>query len=579
MAAMPDLSDAQLSAVEEVKSFTDSSSQIRLLDTRTWNGCAVLDIEIDTADFIRRVDGLEALPREHVAALISSNYPVVPPRVAVAHTRWAGFPHVLQGTRLCIYLDPGTEWDPTGGMQGFLQRLWEWFDDAIGGRFDRATALYHPVGGVLHRSGGAPTVVATLSMPGDVRDGGVAHRIGLRPRTDYRIDIAAWKPPYEPGLVPGVLVVLPEYLPLGGGQRLSDLLAIVRGQLDRDQRRMLETTLRRLIRGLKDDDHLYVLIAVPNPVSANDAPRHLIGWRLRARDADIALQAARSAASQTAETTEPEVEWTYVDDQRPEVAVRRDNDRPVAVYAGSRIAIWGCGALGSWIAELLVRAGARHVTLRDPGTVTRGLLVRQNYTEADVGRPKAEALADRLRNLSDTCEVTGIADHAQAGLEEDASSCDFIFDTTVNTSVNAALDNAQRQGTLRVPVIQAATDNQTATLGILTATDGLSETTTADLDQALHSKAMSDPDLVPFRTFWDHNTHPPLTPAPGCSVPTFHGSCADAMGTASSVMGTVAIVLSRRVPSGYLLTQPHAPFNTPPLVAVEPTTTATFEAA
>lgn len=579
MAAMPDLSDAQLSAVEEVKRFTGSSSQLRLLDTRTWNGCAVLDIEIDTAGFIRRADGLDALPRERVAVLISSGYPAVPPQVAVAHTRWAGFPHVLQGTRLCIYLDPGTEWDPTQGMQGFLRRLWEWFEDAIGGRFDPTTALYHPVGGVLHRSEGAPTVVATLSIPGDIRDGGVAHRIGLRPRTDHRIDIAAWKPPYELGLLPGVLVVLPEYLPLGGGQRLSDLLAIVRGQLDRDQRRALETTLRRLIRGLNDDEHLHVIIAVPNPVSANDAPRHLIGWRLRARDADISLTAARCAAPSTAETKEPEVEWTYVDDQRPEIAVRRDGERPVAVYAGSKIAIWGCGALGSWIAELLVRAGARHVTLRDPGYVTRGLLVRQNYTETDIGRPKVEALADWLRSLSDACEVTGSVGYAQAGLEEDADSCDFIFDTTVNTSVNAALDDGQRQGTIRVPVIQAATDNQTATLGILTVTDGGPETTTADLDQALYKAATSDPSLVPFRTFWDHDAHPPLTPAPGCSVPTFHGSCADAMGIAASAIGTAAIALSRQVPGGYLLTLPHAPFDTPSRVAVEPTTTATSEAA
>ena len=354
MVAMPELSDAQLSAVEEVKSFAGSSSQIRLLDTGSWNGCAVLDLEIDTAGFIRRADGLEARPREGVAVLISPGYPAVPPQVAVAHTRWAGFPHVLLGARLCIYLDPGTEWDPTQGMRGFLRRLWEWFEDAIGARFDPTTALYHPVGGVLHRTAGAPTVVATLSMPGDIRDGGVVRRIGLRPRTDYRIDIVAWKPPFGPDLVPGVLVVLPEYLPLGGGQRLSDLLTIVRGQLDRNQRRKIETLLRRVIRGLDDDEHLHVIIAVPNPVRAKNAPRHLIGWRLLASDAKEALAAARSAGSSTSNGEEPQVEWTYVDDQRPEVAVRRDSERPVAAYAGSR----GCG-LGLRRAGLLDRRTTR----------------------------------------------------------------------------------------------------------------------------------------------------------------------------------------------------------------------------
>ena len=566
---MSDPAEAQRAAVEEVKRLTDSSNQITLTALGEWRGCAALEIEIDTSDFARRTGGLQTQPRERVTVLIASNHPTTPPLAAVKHLRWAGFPHVLQGTRLCLYLDPGTEWDPTRGMQGFLSRLWEWFEDAIGGRFDAATALYHPVGGVLHRTEGTPTVVATLSMPSDVSDEGIVRRIGLRSRTDHRVDIASWTSPSEPGLVPGLLVVLPEYLPLGGGHHLSDLLTIVRQQLDRGQRRTLQTSLRRLIRRLGDDEHLHVIIAVPSPADDNRGERHLIGWRLRVQDATKSLAAARSATSRASNNDEPAVEWTYVDDQRPEIAVRRDSDRPVAVYAGSKIAVWGCGALGSWIAELLVRAGARHVTLRDPGFVTRGLLVRQNYAEEDVGRPKAAALADRLRRLSDTCEVAGIAGYAQAGLLEDVDSCDFIIDTSVNTSVNAAVDDAQRQRTLRVPVIQASTDNQTATLGIVTVTDGTLATTTSELDQALRRRAASDPSLAALRTFWDHDAHPPLTPARGCSVPTFHGSGADAMSIAASAISVAAIALSRQIAGGYLLSLPHSPFDTPTLTCVE----------
>ena len=576
---MPTFRKDQLAAVEEVKNFTDSSSQISLVATDASRGCAVLKIDLDTSGFTRGTDGLVVQPIERVVILISPDYPISPPLTAVEHLRWAGFPHVLQGTRLCIYLDPNTEWDPTRGMTGFMARLWEWFEDAIGGRFDPATALYHPVGGVLHRTDGAPTVMASLSMPGGLFDGGVVHRIGLRPRTDHRIDIAAWKPPYEPGLVPGLLVVLPEYLPLGGGQRLSDLLAIVRQQLDRDQRRALETSLRRLIRDLGSDDYLQAIIAVPNPADGKEVSRHLIGWRLPVEDATKALAAARSAASSTSDSKEPAVEWTYVDDQRPEVAVRRDSGRPVTVYAGSKIAVWGCGALGSWIAELLVRAGARRVMLRDPGFVSRGLLVRQNYTEEDVGRPKAEALAERLSRLSDTCEVIGIAGHAQAGLQEDAQSCDFIFDTTVNTAVNAALDEAQKDRTLRLPVVQAATDNQTATLGIVTVTDDTPATTTSGLDQALYRRVDNAPSLTAFRTFWDHDAHPPLTPAPGCSVPTFHGSGADAMGIAASVISAAAIPLSRQIPGGYLLSLPYSPFDAPAFTSVQPLAQAVQDAA
>ena len=219
------------------------------------------------------------------------------------------------------------------------------------------------------------------------------------------------------------------------------------------------------------------------------------------------------------------------------------------------------------------------MTLRDPGFVARGLLVRQNYAEDDVGRPKAEALADRLRRRSDTCEVAGIAGYAQAGLREDAETCDVIIDTSVNTSVNAAVDEAQREETLRVPVVQASTDNQTATLGIVTVTDGTLATTTSELDQALCRQAASDPSLTPFRTFWDHDAHPPLTPARGCSVPTFHGSGADAMGIAASAISVAAIALSRRIAGGYLLALPHSPFDTPTLTCSEHPMKTTLEVA
>ncbi|MCY4101825.1 MAG: ThiF family adenylyltransferase [bacterium] len=571
------LAEAQRTAVAEVQRLTDSSNQIRLAAVDEGRGCAALTIEIDTTEFTRRTGGLEAQSRERVTVLVASNYPETPPLALVKHRRWIGLPHVLQGNRLCIYLDPSAEWDPTRGMYGFLQRLWEWFEDAIGGRFDAATALYHPVGGVLHRTEGAPTVVVTCSMPRDTSNDEVARRIWLRQRTEHRVDIASWTTPSEPGLMAGLLVVLPEYLPLGGGHHLSDLLAIVRQQLDRDKRRALETSLRRLIRDRDGDEPVHMIIAVPSPAEDNKGERHLIGWRLGVQDASTSLATARSATTPASYSDEPEVEWTYVDDQRPEIAVRRDSDRPMTLFANSKIAVWGCGALGSWIAELLVRAGARHMTLRDPAFVTHGLLVRQNYAEDDVGRLKAEALADRLRRLSDTCEVVGIAGHAQAGLSKDAERCDFIIDTSVNTSVNAAIDAAQGRGTLSVPVVQVSTDNQTATLGIVTVTDGTPATRTSELDQALCVQAASDPSLTAFRTFWNHESHPPLTPARGCSVPTFHGSSADAMGIAASTISVAATALSRQIAAAYLLSLPHSPYETPTLTCVERPTSAPSE--
>ena len=562
---MAALSTAQDAALGELWSFTNASTQIRLVKRSVQGNTLAVTLELDTSGFERKPDGLPAQAREQVDVLVSAYYPLTPPTVGVSHWRWVGFPHVLLGTRLCIYLDPATEWNPEQGIQEFLKRLWKWFDDAIANRFDPATALYHPVGGVLHRTPGAPTVVATEPIPSiDLQN--IANRITLQPRTDHRIDITAWKAQTGPDLAGGLLVTLPKQIPWGGGDHLSSLLKTVNEQAGRDARRALARRLRRAIQALDSTQYLHVVIAVPNPVE--DAPQHLIGWRLSQQSANEALTAARNTTNRPQDNNQQSVEWTYIDDQRPEIAVRRDSERPVSVYKGSTVAIWGCGAIGSWVAEQLVRAGARNITLRDPGVVTRGLLVRQNYTETDVGRPKAEALAARLRHLSDTTDISDTMSYAENGLIEDTTGCDFIFDTTVNTSVSAVLSDAQRKGTLQVPVIQIATDNQTATLAIITVTDGTPTPTTNDLDQSLQDKARQTPNLAAFLTFWDERDHPPLLPTPGCSIPTFHGSAADAMSIAASAVNLSAIPLARRCAGGYLFALPYSHHKAPPCTEV-----------
>lgn len=60
-------------------------------------------------------------------------------------------------------------------------------------------------------------------------------------------------------------------------------------------------------------------------------------------------------------------------------------------------AVIGAGGLGGPVAFALAAAGARAITLCDPDVVDLGNLQRQvQFTTADIGRPKVEALADEL---------------------------------------------------------------------------------------------------------------------------------------------------------------------------------------
>ena len=73
----------------------------------------------------------------------------------------------------------------------------------------------------------------------------------------------------------------------------------------------------------------------------------------------------------------------------------------------ARVAVLGVGGLGSWAAWALACCGVGEMWLVDGDKVEVSNLNRQIlYTEADLGRPKAEAAAERLRAFNSAMRVT-----------------------------------------------------------------------------------------------------------------------------------------------------------------------------
>ena len=72
----------------------------------------------------------------------------------------------------------------------------------------------------------------------------------------------------------------------------------------------------------------------------------------------------------------------------------------------AKVLVMGCGALGSHTATALLRAGVRKLILVDRDILELHNLHRVAvYTEADLGRPKAEALAERLQAVDSNAEI------------------------------------------------------------------------------------------------------------------------------------------------------------------------------
>jgi adenylyltransferase/sulfurtransferase len=101
---------------------------------------------------------------------------------------------------------------------------------------------------------------------------------------------------------------------------------------------------------------------------------------------------------------------------------------------GKRVAIVGMGATGSVIASWLARAGVGDLTLLDRDFVERSNLQRQIlYGELDLGRLKAEAAAERLREANSEVAITPlVADLTSGNARALLSGFDLICDGTDN---------------------------------------------------------------------------------------------------------------------------------------------------
>jgi len=102
----------------------------------------------------------------------------------------------------------------------------------------------------------------------------------------------------------------------------------------------------------------------------------------------------------------------------------------------SHVAVVGCGALGSFQAEALARAGVRRITIIDRDYVECSNLQRQwLYDEADAeaALPKAVAAERALARINSTVRVNGIVDDLTASnIDELLGSAALILDGTDN---------------------------------------------------------------------------------------------------------------------------------------------------
>ena len=83
-------------------------------------------------------------------------------------------------------------------------------------------------------------------------------------------------------------------------------------------------------------------------------------------------------------------------------------EEELAALRGKKLLIAGCGGLGGYLAEYLLRLGAGEIAVADPERFERSNLNRQLLcTERTLGRSKAAAAAERAALVAPDCRFTG----------------------------------------------------------------------------------------------------------------------------------------------------------------------------
>src|SRR5215212_9089999 len=111
----------------------------------------------------------------------------------------------------------------------------------------------------------------------------------------------------------------------------------------------------------------------------------------------------------------------------------------------SHVTLCGCGALGTVLANVLVRAGVGHVRLIDRDFIETSNLQRQVlFDEKDVADnlPKAEAAARKLRAVNSSVRVEPVVtDIDRTNIVELCKDADLILDGTDNFEVRYLIND------------------------------------------------------------------------------------------------------------------------------------------
>ena len=581
------LSEGQRTALAQLRRIADTDrSPVRII--RVEEGAdpgapLVVHINVDCAGHEHVEGGLRLHDREGITLWIPAEFPFNPPQAFTAHTRFRGFGHVHWGDWLCLYVSPETQWNPSLGMFGFIAQLDEWLRRGARNELDHPQEPLHPP---IAYTVASTTICVNTDTPDRSHWPWFGAAVLTRTKPEL-LEVDAWQPvctvPSDVSFAPTVL--LDFELPYEYPRTVQHLLLYLEIKGIPSSRVLAHLMLasERVSQGAP----LYVGIGTPSRGLAGDLAhrrQHLTFWEIepsdvtKLRDASFAcdisnhykgretpeqIQALIDSVLDTLISwrSEARVRWCHVMENRPEIITRRDEGTAMDWFRGKRVALWGCGAIGGLIAEHLARAGVAELTLYDQARVIPGVMVRQNFSTADINEPKADALARRVQSIAPgvavTTKVENITTRTLSRKGWDAN-VNVVIDATASLRVRSKLEALLKDHEPRIPIAAVMLSASAQHAAAVIAPSGY-RAGPLDVFRRLGLAAISRKWLSDWaKAFWTNDAVEGLRqPEPGCSDPTFVASHADVAGLSARALNAIAKSLAEDqvTASGFLISQ------------------------
>lgn len=125
-----------------------------------------------------------------------------------------------------------------------------------------------------------------------------------------------------------------------------------------------------------------------------------------------------------------------------QISVKEIGESGQARLLSSKVAIVGCGALGSMVAMQLAAAGVGSILIADFDTVDISNLQRQFFfTTEEAGKLKAQVLKQRMTAINPDCKVEMMARLINKEMARQMfQDCDFVIDATDNPSSKVTVE-------------------------------------------------------------------------------------------------------------------------------------------